>query len=117
MTSDRKPDGIDRPAEQHFRRHNPTHPELGGCKKDSGGKEPAVLKEEVQSRRSRWAALQNKHLALHSHDTKVDHRSNQDRGIESKPERHLGSGGVKNMTSDEKTEFQAKRKKRKQPAK
>jgi len=111
MASDREPDGIDRPPEQHFRRHNSAHPELGGCKKDSGGKEPAVLKEEVQSRRARWAELQNKHLEMNGHASRVDHRSNRDRGIDSKPERHLGSGAVKNMTPEEKIQFQANRKK------
>nr|WP_315232894.1 MobA/MobL family protein [uncultured Albidiferax sp.] len=38
MYSDRCCDGIQRPPEQYFGRYNAKRPELGGCKKDSGGK-------------------------------------------------------------------------------
>jgi hypothetical protein len=34
---DRIPDEHERPPEIFFRRFNPAAPELGGCKKDSGG--------------------------------------------------------------------------------
>jgi len=41
--------------------------EVGGCRKDSGGKEPALLREELKSRRARWVELQNRHLELNGH--------------------------------------------------
>lgn len=110
MLSDRKPDGIERTAAQHFKRHNSLTPELGGCKKDSGGKEKSILKEELVSRRRGWAELQNAHLEKHGFAARVDHRSNKDRGIDQDPERHLGNVGVKKMTEDEKTALQAERK-------
>jgi len=44
VTSDRIPDGIERSAKQHFKRAHPTRPELGGCKKHSGGLEPVLIR-------------------------------------------------------------------------
>lgn len=105
MFSDRAPDGIDRPAEQHFKRHNPVNPELGGAKKDSGGKPRAELRDEVCSVRESWAQLQNASLEMHGHAARVDHRSHKDRGIDAKPERHLGQSGVKKMSDEERKNF------------
>lgn len=102
IISDKKPDGIVRTPEQHFKRYNSAHPELGGCKKDSGGREPAKLKEEVISRRKLVADIQNRHLEMHGYDARVDYRSNRDRGIEADAERHLGSAAIKKMTCEEK---------------
>lgn len=109
MLSDRKPDGILRTPEQHFRRHNAKDPGKGGCKKDSGGKDPKTLKTEIVRLREHWANIQNDHLAKSGHETRVDHRSNKERGIEAFPERHLGQAGVKKMTPEEKDAFKAKR--------
>lgn len=110
MTSDRVPDGISRSPEQHFKRHNRDKPELGGCRKDSGGKDKGVLKAELVSRRKCWADLENDHLTKHGFTAQVDHRSNRARGIEAKPERHLGQACILKMSEDEKTNFQAERK-------
>lgn len=110
MFSDRIPDGIDRSPQQHFKRYNPNDPTRGGCKKDSGGKDPATLKNEVKSNREEWANLQNQFLERHGHASRVDHRSNQDRGVDQAPERHLGSAGIKNMSDEEKGAYKDKRK-------
>ena len=91
MFSDRKPDGIFRGPEQHFKRFNPKNPNQGGCKKDSGGKEKFVLKEELISSRESVAKIQNAHLEQHGHAARVDHRSNRERGIEREPERHISA--------------------------
>ncbi len=80
MFSDRTPDGIERVPSQHFKRYNPRNPEHGGCKKDRGGREPSVLKNELVSRRESWADLQNEFLEANGHAARVDHRSNKDRG-------------------------------------
>ncbi len=111
MTSDRIPDEFNRSPELHFKRYNPNHPELGGCKKDSGGKDPAILEDEIRARRKRWADLQNKHLELHGHSARVDHRSNRDRGIEKEAEKHLGAAAIKKMTEEEKAQIKDKRQK------
>ena len=109
MFSNRLPDGIERTAEQHFKRFNAKAPEKGGCRKDSCGKDMDTHKSEVISCRERWADLQNEHLAKHGYEARVDHRSNKDRGLEAVPERHLGQVGVQKMTPEEKAAFTAKR--------
>lgn len=109
MFSDRIPDHILRAPEQHFMRYNANHPERGGCKKSSGGKLPHELSGELFEMRKKFAELQNQHLEKHGHETRVSHLSNRDRGIETKPERHLGSGSIKKMTPEEKTQYRANR--------
>ena len=109
MFSDRKPDGVERSPSQYFKRYNSANPALGGCKKDSGGREPGVLKGELVSRRESWANIQNQFLEANGYVAKVDHRSNKDRGIQALPERHLGHVGIKKMTQEEKLGYQRKR--------
>jgi len=99
--SDRKPDGIERPAEQHFRRYNPVDPASGGCRKDSGGKSPAELNKEVMGLREAWANIQNRALKDAGHNTHVDHRSLEARGIAREPEMHLGALRIKRMSAEE----------------
>lgn len=98
MFSDRIPDEIPRQPEMHFRRYNPTHPERGGCRKDSGGRSRGDLKAEVQQFRSTVAELTNKHLERHGHSARVDHRSNKDRGLAEVPGKHLGQAKVRAQT-------------------
>lgn len=109
MVSDRVPDGIDRLPEQHFRRYNSANPEAGGCKKDSGGKNRLEMREQTLSMREDWANLQNTHLAKHGYNERVDHRSHKARGMDSKPERHLGHVGIKKMSDEELQELKATR--------
>lgn len=101
--SDRKPDDIQRSPDQHFRRHNPTNPAAGGCRKDSGGKSPQALREEVVSWRETWAAIQNRALEKYGHGTRVDHRSLAAQGIEREPESHLGPVRIKQMSAEQRT--------------
>jgi hypothetical protein len=105
MYSDRIDDGIERVPEQHFRRFNAKNPEQGGCRKDSGGKNRIELREELKRLRERWAHVQNEALEAHGHATRVDHRSNCERGIERAPERHLGHLGIKKMSLESRQEF------------
>ncbi|CAN7593719.1 MobA/MobL family protein [Variovorax paradoxus] len=90
MISDRLPDGVERSAEQYFRRYNSVHPELGGCKKDSGGKTRSELAAEVSAKRIAWAETQNAFLERHGHVARVDPRSRAVRGLPPATERHLG---------------------------
>ncbi len=97
MFSDRKLDGIEREPEQHFRRFNRTYPEIGGAKKDSGGKTAAELRAEVVKIRGAWADLMNSHLQKSGHGVRVDHRSNRSRGIDVDPGVHLGPAKVRRL--------------------
>lgn len=116
IISDKKPDGIVRTPEQHFKRYNSAFPELGGCRKDSGGREPAKLKEEIISRRKLVADIQNRHLEKHGYDARVDYRSNRERGIAKEAEKHLGAAAIKQMTDEDKEQIKDKRKSMKQSA-
>jgi len=109
MISDRLPDGIARPPEQHFSRFNRAHPEKGGARKDSGGLDRLTLRNDVISLREAWAQLQNSVLDKYGHAVRVDHRSHKERGIDALPERHLGPAKVRQMTDEEKEGLQKKR--------
>jgi hypothetical protein len=103
------PDGIDRPPEQVFKRYNSKNPELGGCKKDSGGKDRVTLRESLVATREAWASMQNAALERHGHETRVDHRSHAERGIGRAPEKHLGHLGIKKMSDDDKAQYTERR--------
>ncbi len=90
MFSERLIDGIARDPGQYFCRFRPKNPSLGGCKKTNSGKKIEAIKAELLQRRERWATLQNAHLAQAGCDDRVDHRSNEARGIRRAPEVHLG---------------------------
>lgn len=105
MFSDRQPDSIERPPEQFFSRYNATHPESGGCRKDSGGKDRIAMKERLETVRKTWAQLQNVALEKHGHAARVDHRSYKEQGIGREPERHLGQARIRNMSEDDKARY------------
>lgn len=105
MCSDRMPDGIDRAPDQTFARFNPKDPAKGGCRKDSGGKSPMELRQQVTAGRKRVADTQNQMLAECGHSSRVDHRSLRDQGIERRAERHLGPRQIKDMAETEKQQF------------
>jgi hypothetical protein len=107
--SDRVQDSINRPMDKTFARYNAVHPEAGGCRKDSGGKNALALRNEVIATRKKIADILNEALATHGHDARVDHRSHRERGIERQPERHLGPARIKHMSEDDKTIHVARR--------
>jgi len=49
-----------------------------------------VDKSDINDVRQVWATVQNKHLAMHGFDIRVDHRSHQSRGIALVPSEHMG---------------------------
>ncbi len=75
MCSDRIPDGLDRTPAGMFSRYNPKQPSAGGCRKDSGGKSPLELRQQVKEMRKLVAETQNRALAQHGYDARVDPRS------------------------------------------
>jgi len=105
MFSDRACDGIDRPPETVFSRFNPTHPERGGRKKDSGGKNRLAMRDQAIEARRRCAALQNQALAQYGHSARVDHRSLKDQGVAKQAEHHLGQARIKKMSESEKQDY------------
>lgn len=109
MYSDRVPDGIERSPEQTFSRYNPKYPECGGRRKDSGGKSPQELRENMIRIREASAELQNAALERHGHSSRVDHRSLKVQGIARSPERHLGPARVQQLSDDDKSKIMALR--------
>lgn len=102
---DRLPDGTERSPELMFRRHNPKFPERGGCRKDSGGKTPLALRNQLISQRKAAADEINVALIKHGHDLRVDHPTLKERGVERAPERYLGPVRIRKMTSKERASY------------
>ena len=46
--------------------------------------------ERLREMRAAWAETQNRHLAKHGHDIRVDHRSFEELGIDAVPSKHRG---------------------------
>ena len=109
MFSDRLPDGIERSPDRTFARYNPSRPERGGCKKDSGGKGRLELRDDALAKRKLIADIQNEMLAEIGVDARVDHRSYKERGVPGQPERHLGPARIKHMSQQEKADYLARR--------
>ncbi|KGV14775.1 MobA/MobL family protein [Burkholderia pseudomallei] len=109
MYSDREDDGIERSPEQTFRRYNSKHPERGGCKKGSGGKNRMELRDELIATRKKCADLQNVVLEKYGHTVRVDHRTLKDQGIDRSPERHLGQARIRAMSKEDREQYSAQR--------
>ncbi|NYE30031.1 hypothetical protein HDE78_002999 [Rhodanobacter sp. K2T2] len=112
MYSDRMDDGIPRAPEQGFKRYNPTEPSKGGFRKDSGGMSPLEIRMKMKALRKQGADIQNEVLEKYGHSARVDHRSLRDRGIEQKPETHLGQARIRRMSESEKKAYLDERNKR-----
>ncbi len=109
MINERELDEFERTPEQHFRRYQPANPGQGGCKKASGGKHPLVLKDELKESRRVWAGLVNTGLAEAGHEARVDHRSYKERGVDRRPEQHLGAFRSSKLTEAQRAEMAASR--------
>lgn len=90
MISERKNDGVQRPADQWFKRYNAKQPERGGAQKSESLK-PKVWLEQT---REAWANHANRALELAGHDARIDHRTLEAQGIERLPGVHLGPNVV-----------------------
>lgn len=112
MYSDREDDGIERSPEQTFKRYNPSHPECGGRKKDSGGKNRMELRDQMIAIRKACADIQNAALAKYGHIARVDHRTLRDQGIDRQPERHLGQARIRSMSLEDRQQYDAQRRQR-----
>lgn len=90
MISERINDGIERPADQWFKRYNAKQPERGGAQKTESLKPKAWLEQT----REAWADHANRALELAGHDARIDHRTLEAQGIERLPGVHLGPNVV-----------------------
>ena len=90
MFCERINDGTERDPQQFFKRANSKSPERGGAKKASIPQTAGERKAALVALRSRWADVQNEHLARYGHESRVDHRSLKEQGINRTPEVHLG---------------------------
>ncbi|WP_144161567.1 MobA/MobL family protein [Paraburkholderia sp. BCC1885] len=109
MYSDREDDGIERTPEQTFRRYNAKHPERGGRKKDSGGRNSMQIRDELIATRKKCADLQNAALAKYGHDARVDHRTLKAQGIDRQQEQHLGPTRIRAMSPEDRERYVAQR--------
>jgi len=109
MFSDREPDGLDRTPEMTFTRYNKDHPERGGCRKASGGRTSMQVRDELIAKRKVVADAMNHGLADAGIDARVDHQSYKNRGMQQKPERHLGPARVSRMSQGERAGYVASR--------
>lgn len=109
MVSDRVDDGIERPAERFFSRHNPANPERGGRRKSSGGRNRMEIRDDLIVTRKTVADTINHHLAINGHETQVNHRTLKERGIDRKAEKYLGPAKIKNMSPAERAAHVAAR--------
>jgi hypothetical protein len=107
MFSERTNDGINRPAEQYFKRWNAKNPERGGCQKSNTAKTPTERKADLVALRERFAELQNKHLAKAGHQVRVTHLSLKDQGIDRLAEPHFGPKLAKELAAAVKIDREA----------
>ena len=101
MFSERLHDGIERDPQQYFKRANTKNPERGGAKKVRFGETPTERKDYLVAQRERWATLQNDHLERYQHPDRVDARSLKAQGLEREPERHFGTGLVRQFEPEQ----------------
>ena len=86
MISERGNDGLERDAEQWFKRYNAACPELGGARKSRALQPKSWLLET----REAWAEQTNQALERAGLDVRIDHRSLEAQGIDRVPGVHLG---------------------------
>ena len=86
LISERTNDGLERSADQWFRRYNPDHPEQGGARKTTALHPKAWLEET----REAWEEQTNQALERAGHEIRIDHRSLAAQGLERLPSLHLG---------------------------
>jgi hypothetical protein len=100
MLCERRNDGIDRGAQQYFKRYNGENPERGGARKGyldvvaavGTGRHKARI-EQLKALRGRWEVVCNRALELAGRPERIDMRSNAERGLEQPVERkHSASG-------------------------
>lgn len=105
MMSLRVNDGIERAPDQYFKRFNAKHPDRGGAQKDSGHSLTlSEQREALVDLRARWAETHNRYLdALGIENSRIDHRSLAEQGVDRQPEYHLGFEASGRLTDEDRT--------------
>lgn len=75
MFSEREIDGIERPVELFFKRHNSKNPNLGGAKKSKLFSDRKIGRETIKNLREEYANICNFYLAKNKINKKLDHRT------------------------------------------
>lgn len=78
MFCERTNDGVERSAEQYFKRYNAKNPELGGAKKDRS----FTHKSFVYAVRQEWAETVNHKMHSLGLEARIDHRSYKDMNLD-----------------------------------
>ena len=104
---DRLPDGIERSAEQMFRRYNPIFPERGGCRKDGGSMTLSEFWLRLSNQRKLVVGVMNTALEQYGYADRVDHRTLRERGIARNAERYLGPAAIRLMSKEDRQNFLA----------
>lgn len=73
------------------------------------------LRDEVLAKRKLVAETINRHLQMNGHESRVDHRSLRQQGIERRPEVRMPKFWLDGMSEKEKSQYVADRKKNKSP--
>lgn len=90
IISERANDGIERSAEQWFKRANKKQPERGGAAKTK----VMESRDWLLATRERWADMANAALERHGHQSRIDHRTLEAQGITDRlPQTHRGTSG------------------------
>lgn len=87
MISERINDGLNRNASTWFKRASPKDPKKGGAIKS----QELNGKQWLNPTRETWATMANEALKNAGAKATIDHRSNEARGIENLPTKHLGA--------------------------
>ncbi len=90
MISERQNDGLERSAATWFSRYNAKQPQVGGARKT----ESLKPKEWLEQIREAWSEHANRALKRAGHDSRIDHRTLLEQGIERLPTQHIGPAGA-----------------------
>lgn len=85
MFCEREQDGIERGADQFFKRYNSKNPERGGAKKGNRQASWTERKIELKKLRDRWEKLCNKALKQAGKSERIDMRNWKERGEKEQP--------------------------------
>lgn len=85
MFSERTHDGIERGADQFFKRFNRKYPERGGAEKSNKNASWTDRKQVLKEQRMRWQELCNTHLKQAGLKVRIDMRNYKERGLTQKP--------------------------------
>ena len=105
MFSERVLDDLVRDTRHFFRRANPKDPQRGGCRKANTTKTRTLRTEALVALRGRFADLTNEYLKRYGFETRVDHRSLKDQGIDRQPDWYMSPGAFRAMPDEVKREL------------